>query len=104
MIMNRLLRYHILAWLLLLVGSGQLGATTPDFDPPAPPEPYLRYKVNVEAEYGYTSGSGEYFEDEEVQIRTSSSNSNYYFKYWLKDGKEYTTDQEFTYKRWRRRT
>ena len=29
MIMNRLLRYHILAWLLLLVGSGQLGATTP---------------------------------------------------------------------------
>lgn len=48
--MNRLLRYHILAWLLLLVGSGQLGATTPDFDPPAPPEPYLRYKVNVEAE------------------------------------------------------
>lgn len=98
MIMNRLLRYHILAWLLLLVGSGQLGATTPDFDPPAPPEPYLRYKVNVEAEYGYTSGSGEYFEDEEVQIRTSSSNSNYYFKYWLKDGKEYTNDQEFTYK------
>ena len=95
--MNRLLRQYILAWLLLLVGSSQLWAT-PDFDPPSPPEPYIKYEILVSSERGYTSGSGKYFEDEEVEISTSSYDNNYYFKYWLKDGKEYTTDQQFTYK------
>lgn len=96
--MNRLLRQYILAWLLLLVGSSQLWAASPDFDPPTPPEPYIKYVVTVTSERGYTSGSGKYYEDEEVMISTSSYDSNYYFKCWLKDGKEYTTDQQFTYK------
>lgn len=95
--MSRLLRQYILAWLLLLVGSSQLWAT-PDFDPPTPPEPYIKYVVTVTSEQGYTSGSGKYFEDEEIRISTSSRNNNYNFKCWLKDGKEYTTDQQFTYK------
>lgn len=96
--MNRQqLRQYILAWLLLLVGNSQLWAA-PDFDPPTPPEPYIKYVVTVNSERGYTSGSGKYFEDEEVEINTSSYDRNYYFKCWLKDGKEYTTDQQFTYK------
>lgn len=96
--MNRLSIHHILTWLLLLVGSSQLWAASPDFDPPAPPEPYTRYVVTVSSEHGYASGSGKYLEDEEVYISTSSYNSNYYFKYWLKDGEEYTTERQFNYK------
>lgn len=97
-IMNRLLRQYILTWLLLLVGSSQLWAASPDFDPPAPPEPYMRYVVTVNSEHGYASGSGKYLEGEEVFISTSSYDRNYYFKCWLKDGEEYTTDQQFSYK------
>lgn len=96
--MNKLLRHHILTWLLLLVGSSQLWAALPDFDPPAPPEPYIKYVVTVSSEHGYASGSGKYLEGEEVYISTSSYDSNYYFKCWLKNGEEYTTDQGFSYK------
>ncbi len=97
MIMNIPIRQYILAWLLLLVGSNQLWAVSPDFNPPTPPEPYIKYVVTVTSERGYASGNGKYFEGEEVFISTSSYDQDYHFRCWLKNGEEYSTDQQFTY-------
>lgn len=57
-------------------------------DPKNPPEPAVKYKLTVKAqpvEAAKTSGSGEYTEGTQVNVR-ATANTNYKFQYWLQNG------------------
>ena len=99
--MKSSIKYGFITWLLLLLGSTMLLASLPaddDFNPSSPPEPNVRFKVEVvSSPYAYSSGSGKYLQGENVYISTSSSNENYQFSYWKKDGERYTDQQYFSY-------
>ena len=99
--MKSIIKYGITTWLLLILGSTMLMASLPDdndFNPSNPPEPNAKFKVEVlSSEYSYNSGSGSYCQGESVYISSSSSNENYQFAYWKKDGEKYTEAQYFSY-------
>ncbi len=94
--MNRLIL--ILCGLLLLV-PGSLQAQG-DYDNGNPPEPWLRYKVTVQAADAsacYVSGSGQYVAGTNVTISSSAKSSNYTFSHWTKDGERIEQTASFTY-------
>ena len=95
--MNRILGNIVLALLLLLGSSSAAWAQTEEYNPSNPPEPYARYKVTTKSAYGWTSGGGTYQQGNMATIRVSSSNANYTFAYWTKNGERYTDKQEFVY-------
>lgn len=96
--MNRILGNIVLALLLLLGSSSAAWAQTEEYNPSNPPEPYARYKVTTKSAYGWTSGGGTYQQGNMATIRVSSSNANYTFAYWTKNGERYTDKQEFVYR------
>lgn len=96
--MNRILGNFVLALLLLLGSSSAAWAQTEEYNPSNPPEPYARYKVTTKSAYGWTSGGGTYQQGNMATIRVSSSNANYTFAYWTKNGERYTDKQEFVYR------
>lgn len=82
-----------------LLGSGSVSAQD-DFNPSNPPEPQARYKlvVNVSpAGVGLASGSGRYAQGTRVYLNTSSSDSDYAFKRWEKNGQTLSTSRYFYY-------
>ena len=99
--MRKIIKYSITTWLLLVWGSNMLMAASfsgDDFDPSNPPEPNVKFKVEVKTSpYAYCSGGGMYGEGETVYIYTSSGNENYQFAYWMKDGERYTDQPSFSY-------
>ena len=64
--MKSSIKYGFITWLLLLLGSTMLLASLPaddDFNPSSPPEPNVRFKVEVvSSPYAYSSGSGKYLQ------------------------------------------
>ena len=97
--MSRIIKYGIMAWLLLFFSGNLLMAAVPgDFNPSNPPEPMANFKVVTKCSTNaYTSGDGTYASGSEVYISTSANDINHQFAYWLKDGKKYTEEQYFTY-------
>lgn len=100
--MKRFIIYGVTTWLLLLMSSTMLLAALhedDDFNPINPPDPMMKYKVEVAySEYGYTSGGGTYNKGDKAFISTSANNENYQFAYWLKNGVKYTEKSSFIYK------
>lgn len=93
--MNYELKYVCLALLFLLCGGT---AWSQGFDPSNPPDPYMLYKVVATANDGnYTSGSGSYTAGTVITLNTSAQSTVYTFKYWTKNGVQYTTDRQFSY-------
>lgn len=73
-------------------------ACSQGFDPSNPPDPYMLYKVVATANDGnYTSGSGSYMAGTVITLNTSAQSTVYTFKYWTKNGVQYTTDRQFSY-------
>lgn len=68
--MRKIIKYSITTWLLLFWGSNMLMAASfsgDDFDPSNPPEPNVKFKVEVKTSpYAYCSGGGMYGEGETV--------------------------------------
>ncbi len=92
------IQIRIMTSVLLLLLCGAMARAQEEFNPSNPPDPYLKYKiVAVATEGNYTSGSGQYVTGTQVTLNTSAANTNYKFKYWTKDGVQYTTDEQFTY-------
>lgn len=84
--------------LSLLWGSSTVSAQ--DFNPANPPEPQAKYKLTVKAspaEVGYASGAGRYEEGKRVYLNTSSSDSDYAFKRWERNGETISTSRSFYY-------
>lgn len=82
----------------LLWGSSTVSAQ--DFNPANPPEPQAKYKLTVKAspaEVGYASGAGRYEEGKRVYLNTSSSDSDYAFKRWERNGETISTSRSFYY-------
>lgn len=99
--MKRIIIHSVTTWLLLFLSSTMLMAALPDddFNPVNPPDPMMKYKVEVAySEYGYTSGGGTYNWGDEAYISTSANNENYQFAYWLKNGVKYSEESSFIYK------
>lgn len=93
--MNYKLKYVCLTLLFLLCGGT---AWSQDFDPSNPPDPYMLYKVVATANDGnYTSGSGSYTAGTVITLNTSAQSTVYTFRYWTKNGVQYTTDRQFSY-------
>ena len=91
-----------LLWMLLLLCWGSISsfAQTGGFNPENPPEPMLQYRVTVNSTPGdvaYTSGEGKYNAGATITIGTSSSNTNYVFDHWLKDGERIEGEAAFNY-------
>lgn len=69
-----------------------------EYDPQNPPDPHMLYKVVATANEGnYASGSGQYVTGTQVTLNTSAQSTVYAFRYWMKNGVQYTTDKQFTY-------
>ncbi len=80
----------------LLAGSG-VRAAGDDYNPGNPPEPNALFTISVQSDHGWTSGGGTYLQGNKASVSVSSSDENYTFAYWTKDGVEYTQEQTFTY-------
>ena len=93
--MRDYMKQYLWAVLFLLYGGA---AQAQDFNPSNPPDPYMLYKVVATANDGnYTSGSGSYTAGTVVTLNTSAQSTVYTFKYWTKNGVQYTTDRQFNY-------
>lgn len=97
--MPKEMKYTLLALLLMiLLGGG--AAMAQNFDPTTPPEPQVLYKISTSSSLAgsgvNTSGDGQYETGANVRINTSAS-TGFVFKYWLKDGVQYTTSKYFYY-------
>ncbi len=70
-----------------------------DWNPSNPPEPSAKYKITVSSSpnFAYTSGTGWYSQGQQVWIYSSAYSTNYKFKYWTKNGVEYSTQSSFDY-------
>ncbi|MBP3247069.1 MAG: hypothetical protein J6M36_04200, partial [Prevotella sp.] len=88
----------ILTGLLLVLGSSLMMAQG-DWNPSNPPEPSAKYKITVSSspDFAYTSGTGWYSQGQQVWIYSSAYSTNYKFKYWTKNGVEYSTQNSFYY-------
>ena len=88
----------ILTGLLLVMGSSLMMAQG-DWNPTNPPEPSAKYKITVSSspDLAYTSGTGWYSQGQQVWIYSSAYSTNYKFKYWTKNGVEYSTQNSFYY-------
>ena len=92
--------FRIFTGVLFLAIAGNSMAQTEEFNPGNPPEPNTLYKIRVTAspnDVAYTSGNGDYREDEVPQIGTSSYTSGFNFLYWTRNGVKYTEEQYFNY-------
>jgi hypothetical protein len=99
------MRYSWIVSLLLLLVSG--AALADDFNPANPPDPQrppepvtppTLYQVTVSTNAGqYASGGGKYEEGKSVYINTSASATGFEFKYWTKNGEQYSTNKSFYY-------
>lgn len=85
---------------LLLMIMGNITILADDFDPTTPPEPQTLFKITTSAAPDVngilTSGTGQYPIGKTVYINTSAT-QGFVFKYWLKDGKLYSTKRNFHY-------
>ena len=91
---------HILRYaaLLLVFVTGSIGAWA-QYDPEDPPEPAAMYKITTTvspAGAGNASGKGSYRKGTVVTINTSR-NADFVFKYWTKNGVQYSTSTSFQY-------
>ena len=89
------LRY---AALLLVLMTSSTGAWA-QYDPENPPEPAAMYKITTTVsptEAGTASGKGSYRKGAVVTINTSR-NVDFVFKYWTKNGAQYSTATSFQY-------
>ena len=103
--MMRRMKYSWIVSLLLLLVSG--AALADDFNPANPPDPQrppepvtppTLYQVTVSTNAGqYASGGGQYEEGANVYINTSASATGFEFKYWTKNGEQYSTNKSFYY-------
>ncbi len=103
--MMRRMRYSWIVSLLLLLCGG--AALADDFNPANPPDPQrppepvtppTLYQVTVSTNAGqYASGGGKYEEGKSVYINTSASATGFEFKYWTKNGEQYSTSKSFYY-------
>ena len=82
---------------VLVAGSSVSAAAEDDYDPSNPPEPNALFTVTLQSAHGWTSGTGTYQQGNKASVSVSSSDENYTFAYWAKDGKKYTDEQTFTY-------
>lgn len=85
------------AWLLLMVGSSLTAFA--QFNPSNPPDPVMYFKLTTTCDpsnAGYTSGDGQYMEGQTAWVSTSS-NTNYTFRYWTLNGVKYSEEQSFQY-------
>ncbi len=83
--------------LLLIPGSMQAQG---NYDNGDPPEPWMRYKVTVQADNSeacYVSGSGQYVTGTNVTISSSAQSTYYTFSHWTKDGMRIDEPYRFTY-------
>ena len=95
--MKQRISQQVILALLLLISGGAAWAQSP-FNPSNPPDPYMKYKVVAVANDGnHTSGSGSYTAGTEVTINTSAASDVYTFRYWKKNGVQYTDRRQFTY-------
>lgn len=95
--MKQRISQQVILALLLLLGGGAAWAQSP-FNPSNPPDPYMKYKVVAVANDGnHTSGSGSYTAGTEVTINTSAASDVYTFRYWKKNGVQFTERRQFTY-------
>ena len=86
------------AALLLALMTGSLGANA-QYDPENPPEPAAMYKVTTTvspSDAGKASGKGSYRKGTKVTINTSAY-TDFVFKYWTKNGVQYSTSTSFQY-------
>lgn len=95
--MKQRISQQVILALLLLISGGAAWAQSP-FNPSNPPDPYMKYKVVAVANDGnHTSGSGSYTAGTEVTINTSAASDVYTFRYWKKNGVQFTERRQFTY-------
>ena len=88
----------LFAGLLLMLGSNLIMAQG-EWNPDNPPEPSAKYKITVSSSpnYAYTSGTGWYTKGQQVWIYSSAYSENYKFKYWTKNGEQYSEQTSFNY-------
>lgn len=94
--MNKIKALYFLLFLLLWGTDVRA-----QFNPDDPPEPLIRYKIELEctpANVGGLSGDGQYSDVQDVVISTWPQNSNYEFQYWEHDGEIYSRNSDFVYR------
>lgn len=97
---KKIVKRFLAPLLVALVATGTAAGQDSTFNPANPPEPDMKFKVNVvadPAERANVSGSGYYDEDATVYINSSSRDIDWELKSWTIDGITVSTDAGFYY-------